>query len=131
MKKLREIIFIVLCFVMLTGTCHVCAKAGSYSGTYSMKAGLYCKRTIDIKSKLTVTVTPNSYKDGTSGVKLTVWTAKKNFLGNWTPGTEVCSGPSTSQFTKTWKHKGKIQGLYFMNPTHQDVWKGTFKLSWD
>lgn len=84
---------------------------------------------MNISDELTVDVWPTDYSAGTAGVNMYVYTAEKNFFGNWVGADFVCSGPSNNHFAKKWKHTGKIQGLYFRNYSG-DRWTGKFNLYW-
>lgn len=135
MKKICNKIWgIVLCGAIILMAFNISlagAASRSYVGSYEMKGGVFCKHSFNISSKMEIDVWPDSYSAGTPGVNLYVYTAEKSLFGRWTPCDFVCSGPSTNHFTKTWKHKGEIDGLYFMNPTRNDLWSGHFNLYWD
>ena len=138
MKKyiIKKIMGLLVCGVALSIFCLgiTVVKAASpnhYRGIYEMKKGIYyTKAPLKLTGSLSIDIQPESYFYGTPGVNMYIYTASKNFLGNWSADKEIGKGPSTNKFSVEWKHKGTIDGLFFDNPTEVYTWKGIFDLYW-
>lgn len=122
---------IVLSIFCLGLTSVQAAYKNCHNGTYEMKKGLYYKNQLKITKGLEIDVNPTSYYHGTPGVNMYIYTAYKNFLGNWSADKEIGKGPSTDKFSVYWKEKGTIDGVFFDNPTDVYTWKGNFDLYWE
>ena len=72
-KIIKSIIAIAICCFFATVT----VNAASYTGSYDMKGGIFCKKAINVKNKLTITVFP---QNGSADCNMGIYTATKSWL---------------------------------------------------
>ncbi|MCI5936806.1 MAG: hypothetical protein MRZ36_02205 [Eubacterium sp.] len=121
-KIIKSIIAIAICCFFATVT----VNAASYTGSYDMKGGIFCKKAINVKNKLTITVFP---QNGSADCNMGIYTATKSWLWGWSGCDFIANVSSVQKSSSTYKKKGTIDGLYFRNWSGKR-WTGKFTLSY-